>query len=198
MNLFLYIPAHSAHTPSTTKSLIYNLLRTYKRQNPEKNDFHNMGRLLFQRLHDRGHDYKNLKQLFKEILQKLNNQPIKQHTHDTNKSKTNTIQDNNLYLHLQYHPRGLSRRTIQATYAQTCTPNEEDTFKNLPKPHTDKTMKINKLTVAYSRPKNLRDIICPTTLQEYGNINVANISNKILSTSLPARRLDQQSHRLQV
>ena len=81
---FQNITAHSSHIPSTTKSLFYNLLQTYKRQNKNREDFHKMGQLLFQQLQDRGHEYK-FKLLFKESPEKINRQQpttIKQEEHN--------------------------------------------------------------------------------------------------------------------
>ena len=46
MNLFLYIPNHSAHPTNTIQSLIYGLLQTYKRQNPNPLHFRNLTKLL--------------------------------------------------------------------------------------------------------------------------------------------------------
>lgn len=38
-------------------------------------------------------------------------------------------------------------------------------------------MKIKQLTIAYSRPKNLCDLLNPTTLRETDAINVAKVMN---------------------
>ena len=56
MNLFLYIPHHSAHTPGLLKSLAYGLISTYKRQNSSDHDFQSNVGKLFKRLLARGYD----------------------------------------------------------------------------------------------------------------------------------------------
>ena len=116
MNLFLYTPPHSAHPSNTTKSLIYSLLKTYQRQNPNLHDFHNMSKLLFQRLKLRGHKHHNLKTFFKDALTKLTSPYSRYLTQKTTNitlppphSSTYPSPRNNLYLHLQYHPKGISR-----------------------------------------------------------------------------------------
>ena len=72
MNLFLYIPKHSAHPKHSVKSLIFGLLKTYKRQNPTSQDFQNMSIQLFKRLRARGHQHYDLKEIFKDTLNKIN------------------------------------------------------------------------------------------------------------------------------
>ena len=202
MNLFLYIPPHSAHPKNTIKSLIYGLLKTYQRQNPDSNDFQNMSKLLFKRLRARGHQHHNLKQIFTTTLQKLNSQhntSAPQHNHHSHKTHTpeKRNHNNSLFFHLQYHPKGISRRTIQQTYQNCCNSTSDDTpdtpyennsclssnsnsntssFESLPNQETGGVMKIDNLTVAYSRPKNLRDLLCPSTLLEFPNTSVKEIS----------------------
>ena len=68
MNLFLYIPTHSAHPKNTVKSLIYGLLHTYKRQNPNQKDFIQLANLLFKRLKVRGHQTNDLITNVKDAL----------------------------------------------------------------------------------------------------------------------------------
>ena len=43
--------------------------------------------------------------------------------------------------------------------------------------YSGKSMKINRLTVAYSRPKNLRDLLCPSKLAETDDVHVAKYIN---------------------
>ena len=55
MNLYLYIPNHSASPPGLLKSLVYGLLSTYKRQNSDDKDFRFIVGKLFERLIARGY-----------------------------------------------------------------------------------------------------------------------------------------------
>ena len=48
-NLFLYIPAHSAHPPMLIKGLVYGFLETYWHQNTYRSDYTKMTKLLFKR-----------------------------------------------------------------------------------------------------------------------------------------------------
>ena len=195
MNLFLYIPRHSAHPINTTKSLIYSLLKTYKRQNPHPQDFINISRLFFKRLRARGYAHKDLVTHFKYALSRLHHFPYNnlsplntpsQSLLPLKNNKQKQDPDNTLFFHLQYHPKGVSRRQIQHAYHTTCenrstntpTPDEEG-FNNMLNTATSQRMMIDNLTVAYSRPKNLQDILCPSTLKEYDNITVSSISTTL-------------------
>ena len=71
MNLFLYIPALSAHPPGLLKSLIYGLLETYWRQNSHSRDYTKFSQLLHKRLLARGHDLKAINLLFTEAAIKI-------------------------------------------------------------------------------------------------------------------------------
>ena len=179
MCLFLYIPGHSAHSPNTIKSMIYSLLKTYKRQNPNPTDFTNISKLLFKRLVVRGHSYQTLKTIFKDSLRKIKTTP--QNTSKKRKlqqqqiTKDDPYQSSRVFFHLKYHPRGLPRRQIQQTYMNCCTTNNPDNetgFDNMVNPDTDGKMKIKQFTIAYSRPKNIRDLLCPSTLYETDDISV--------------------------
>ena len=71
MNLFLYIPEHSAHPPGLIKSLITGLLETYWRHNSQKKDFISTARLLYERLLVRGHSPNKLKIMFTKAAERL-------------------------------------------------------------------------------------------------------------------------------
>ena len=86
-----------------------------------------------------------------------------------NKKSTSTSHQNRLFFHLPYHPRDISCQKIRNIYDDTCQP----TLQCLHNDETDGTMHINKFIIAYSRPSNLRDILCPSTLVETDDIKVS-------------------------
>ena len=71
MNLYLYIPPHSAHPPGTIKGMVYGLLRRYYEQNSLREDFLNIMSLLFRRLVERGWDPKFLQDLFLSSYERI-------------------------------------------------------------------------------------------------------------------------------
>jgi hypothetical protein len=81
LNLFLYIPGHSAHPPGVLKSLIFGLVSTYKRQNSNTIDFQDNVKKLFRQLLSRGHTYKNIYPIFMEAAKCVDAKLSKQHRH---------------------------------------------------------------------------------------------------------------------
>ena len=182
MNLFLYIPPHSAHPPGLMKSLVFGLLQTYFRQNSNYSDFLKMTTLLFQRLINRGHLHNNLVELFTSAIESIEsnaNDPF------VNPPPT-TSSENRLFLHTPYHPRDISRKQFRNIYESTCESSDSNcNFKFLLNSKTQDHMTIDKLTVAYSRPKNLRDLLVPSTLQETDDINVSKFVKPFASPTPP-------------
>ena len=174
MNLYLYIPPHSAHPPGLTKSLIYSLLLTYYKQNSIYTDFLHMANLLFQRFANKGHTHDALSTYFIAAIEKIEqteNDPFLQ----TPPPAQTSDPDNRIFFHLPFHPHDISRKEIRDVYESTC---ESDTssngnFKCFFNKKNQDFMKINTLTVAYSRPQNIRDHLCPSTLRETENIKVS-------------------------
>jgi hypothetical protein len=182
MNLFLYIPAHSAHPPGVLKSLIYGLIKTYQRQNSRVEDFKHNIRLLFGRLIARGHKYNDIITIFQEAAktsdEKTEEKHRKQPQYKNNKQSTKSGKQDTykgVFFHLPYHPRDITRNNIQQIYSKTCD-NEDnlgESFRRMKNPNGGGTMKIEKLTVAYSRGKNIRDVLCKTTLKSTETCSVS-------------------------
>jgi hypothetical protein len=138
LNLYLYIPPRSAHPPSCLKGLISGELRRYWLQNSCE-DFKTFAARFMERLVDRGHLIQDLAPLFLNAAATL-----------TNNSQPNQPKENNsiLYIHWTYHPHGLQRKDIRAAYNSTLKP----------------LLDYDKMTVAISRPRNLRDELTKTKL----------------------------------
>jgi hypothetical protein len=79
-----------------------------------------------------------------------------------------------LFFHLPYHPQDISRKQIQEIYMKTCErkDNLSESFTRMTT-QSGSTMRITKLTVAYSRAKKLHDILCSSTLKDLDNCNVS-------------------------
>jgi hypothetical protein len=147
-NLHLYIPPSSAHTPGVLKSLIFGNLQRYWEQNTYVSDFTDITKQFATRLIARGYDKHTIKHLFSEAAKKLDNF-VKQ-------QKTNS---DTLYLHWLWHPRCIAKPKLRLLYKNTL--QEHSGFKNL--------------IICYSRPKNLRDSLMQTKLQEPEGKNISNL-----------------------
>jgi hypothetical protein len=103
-----------------------------------------------QRLVDRGHTLENLVPIITQAAQTL-----EMHNVTNNDSQ----KPNTLYIHWQHHPDGLQRRDIRRIYDKIL------------KPHVP----YDKMQIAISRPKNLRDILTRAALQMPENYTVDNL-----------------------
>jgi hypothetical protein len=173
MNLFLYIPHHSSHPPGLMKSLIFGLLLTYFLQNSYIEDFYEMVRLLHSRLIARSHKSEDINDIFLEATKSIEERydPL------VDKKKPDTedsTSDDVIFFHIPYHPRDISRQKIRDIYERTCeNPPNGYSFKRMQNEMTGSDMKINRLTIAYSRPQSLRDLLCPSKLAETNDVYVS-------------------------
>ena len=165
-NLYLYLPPHSGHPPGTIRSLVFGLLKKYWAQNTDPDDFRKITTSLFERLQRRGHNPTKLRTIFTQAAAKLERQrphPLSPlHPPNPSSNPTNTI-----FLKWRYHPNDISRSTLRNIYHQNCensTPNAPNGFKRL-ETHRNSTMTIDKLTIAYTRDRNLRDLLIPSRLR---------------------------------
>ena len=173
MNFFLYIPAHSSHPSGLIKSLVFGLLETYWRQNSFTQDYITMTELLFKRLLNRGYNASDISPIFNEAAFKINAKDCRSYTPSTTRSSKVSLSEKKIFFHYECHKRDVSRKNIRDAYDLTCNTPDEDgnSFHSHPTPHGEK-FSITKLTVAYSRPKNLRDKLVPSTLFEIPTCNV--------------------------
>ena len=182
-NLFLYIPLHSAHPPGVTKSIIFSLLQSYWQQNLDIKDYTKMITLLRQRLIARGHQPSSIDPVFRECGLHLRRK-MNMLNAATTSSETDTIQTR-LFFHIPFHPRDISRIKLQSLYQTHCnTPDERgESFCTGFKNQKGQQMKIDKLTIAYSRPKNLQDLLNPTTLLPPPETSISTICENIHRSS---------------
>jgi len=138
-NLHLYIPPSSAHPPGVLRSLIFGNLQRYWKQNTYVADFVDIAKQFANRLIARGYEKRNIEQIFTEAAKKLDNF-----------AKTRRADDDTLYLHWTWHPRCISKPKLRLLYKNIL--KERSGFKNL--------------IICYSRPKNLRDSLMKTKLNE--------------------------------
>ncbi|KAF0706474.1 hypothetical protein AaE_014092 [Aphanomyces astaci] len=138
LNLYLYIPASSAHPPGVLKGLVYGLFKKYRKQNPDNNDFKNIIELLFTRLLYRGYPKTLLKRLFRQAM---------------TESKTTRPQSSQIFFKVPFDPNGPKSNELKRILL---APQFESGFKKCG---------IDQMTICFLRPKNLKQHLCPTTLR---------------------------------
>ncbi len=139
LNLYLYIPPRSAHPYSCLKGLIKGELNRYWLQN-QPADFQDLVTQFLIQLYNRGHTIEQLSPIFSRAAS-----PVESNQH---RSQNKVENDDTLYLHWEHHPNGLQRKTLRQIYNTILHP--VNPFHNM--------------TVAVSRPKNLRDVLTKAAL----------------------------------
>ena len=132
-----------------------------------------MTELLLKRLLNRGYKARDISPIFNEAALKINAKDCHYFKHSTSSSSKSSLSEKRIFFHYEYHKRDVSRKYIRDAYNLTCNTPDEDgnSFESHPTPHGEE-FSIKKLTVAYSRPKNLRDKLVPSTLFETPTCNV--------------------------
>jgi len=154
MNLYLYISPSSAHPYSCFKGLITGEIIRYWQQNTNEEDFIEITSKFIQRLINRGHQIETLIPIFRTVASSIDRHSL--HIRNENHNDNN---DNTLYLHWEYHPQDITKNQIREAYNKTLKGHDN----------------FNNMRIAVSRPKNLRDILCHTKLQEHNGTNVSDI-----------------------
>eukprot|EP00804_Cyclotella_cryptica_P014636 CCRYP_012684-RC/>CCRYP_012684-RC protein AED:0.41 eAED:0.41 QI:0/-1/0/1/-1/0/1/0/217 len=172
-NLYLYLPPHSSHPRGPLQSLIFgNILRIH-RLCSTPNEIQKHSRAFFRRLINRGHNSSTITPIFHKATH--NARAYMQRTPDDHTHRQHTLQtktDTTIFFRLKYHPQDPTARDIQQAWQTTIASPPNDV------PLTQLTnvdgfsMPIQSLTIAYSRPLNLRN-----------QFSVRNIENRGLTVS---------------
>jgi hypothetical protein len=168
LNLYLYIPAHSAHPPGCLKGIIFGEIRRYWNQNSDTKDYIHIAGQFYKRLLARGFRSKQIKTLFLEAAA---------HLERTDDKKTDEDRTRPLCFHWVHHPNDISRQVIQQAYSDTCAA----TLKAAPT-KDKRPLNITRMIVLYSRPKNLSDYLCRTVLKEQPGNRVSDHIKRLGST----------------
>ncbi len=159
LNLYLYLPPHSAHPPGVLTGLIYGMIRRAYRLTTDPVDCRKYLSQFFTRLRYRGYPEQTLLPLFQAGLDNRLKPPR------SSKKIANTPNDT-LFLHVPYHPANPPSRKIQESfrdvmlYPKAATPLHQITNLNEGTP-----CGLKKLIIAYHRPPNLANLLCPRKLE---------------------------------
>ena len=148
MNLYQYIPPTSAHPPGMMKGIIYGLMRNYYLQNTKESDYNDMAVKLFERHVARGWNRAEMKGFILSADAKLRTQPLTVAAPEPLSNKER------LFVHLEYHPNDISKHKVRLLYDTYCKQIFED------------VLDIKQTTVAYSRPKNIRELVTKAKLHQ--------------------------------
>ena len=161
-NLYLYLPPLSSHPSNCIKGTIFGMIRRYWWLIDDNKKRIQSVNLFYKRLLRRGYVESFLTPIFNNGIQKAK-------LDTTNNSIDNTIDtdDNNnmesaVFLHLKYNPADPPSQDIQKIFKETML-NENQDCKSLPNilNSTGVQMGIDKLVVAYSKQKNIKNLVSP-------------------------------------
>jgi hypothetical protein len=162
MNLHLYIPPNSAHSPGVLKSLIFGNVFRYWLQNSHTSDFVQVTTDFYRHLLNRGWKQEVLTPLFTQAADEITTRATKSSAPSSSARRTDERQ---LFLHWEYHPRDISRYDIRSVYNDILAPV-------LAAP----PLGIQRLTIAYKNPPNLRRLLSRTQLNEPAGHRVSSLA----------------------
>ena len=154
MNLHLYLPGPSAHPLGCLKGTIFGLLCCYREQNTLHSDYLHFATTLYRHLLARSHRSEDILPIFLQAHRKI----LAPTSHPTQQPTTPTLalpptNERRLFLHFKFHPNDIPRSTIRRLYDKHCAPFE-------------RKLRIKRPTIAYSRPRNIRDHVSQAKLHE--------------------------------
>jgi len=151
MNLYQFLPPHSAHPPATLKGMVYSLMKTYFYQNTHQRDYEREVIFLFNHLIARGWSKQSLKDHMLKADKSIRQSP---------QARTASISDSDrdrVFFHIPYHPYDIPRKEIRRLYDQHCANN------------FSRHLGIMDFTIAYSRHKNLKELLTRAELHQAPN-----------------------------
>ena len=156
LNLYLYLPPHSCHSPSMTRGIITGMIIRIIRLTSDVSQIQPYIQQFYDRLIIRGFSPSTLRPLFQSSINTLSQQH-----HQQLITAPTTLSDNNgrFYLHVRYHPKLLPARSIQKEFSTNIIqPANEPTVQTLVN-HRYAPLPPHTLTVAYHRPHNLGNLL---------------------------------------
>jgi len=157
LNLYLYIPPHSAHPPGVLKGLVSgNTLRIYALCS-EQSDIDNRIRQFYRRLLVRGYQRDKLVPAFTKGISRAKAFIARGCTQSSPIVLSNE-EEKRVFFHLQYHPSDPSSRRIQRLWRHHVLQPSWERPLWLLKNDNGHPIGVRQLCVAYSRPPNLGNL----------------------------------------
>jgi hypothetical protein len=166
MNRYLYIPPTSAHSPSILYGLIFGTMHRYFWQNSDPLRFKHFADCFFRHLLQRGHSWDSLAPLFASAAEQVDRStmPIPQVAGLPNERNNN----NDVFLHLPYHPQDVGRHEPQQIFKSTCA----DAFSSARTP-LGNPAGLDRMVIAYSRAPNISNLVRRNRLGPAVNTHVS-------------------------
>jgi hypothetical protein len=175
LNLYLYLPPHSAHPPGVLKGLIFGMLLRINTLTTNPNARTAYIHRFYQRLLARGYSKSQLLPLFDSAISHANKK-----CQQSNATTTSPI-----YFHLPFHPSDPSSKQLQYLFRTILL--EPPGEPALPRLQNKKRAPsgIERMVVAYHRPRNLGNVLTSRRLKTpSASLSVSGIISEISRQSV--------------
>lgn len=162
LNLYLYLPPNSAHTPGVLRGFVIGMLLRIFRLTTDKDRISEDVNRFYTRLIARGFYPELLKTMFHEVLTRI---MIRLQQHTTTRNNTSlSIQDDRqdskpLLLHLKYHPQDPSSKRIQQLFRDIVSQPANMRALSMIETRHGNACEFNRLIIAFSRHPNLAELL---------------------------------------
>ena len=167
LNLYLYLPPHSAHAGGVLSGLVYGMIYRIYRLTSEQDQCQNHINKLFCRLRARGHTRESLQPLFEKAIFRVltrGGTEVEDRLSDT------------LFLHLHFNPGDLSSRVIQRLFRLLIAEPPNKLPISVLENHKGVALGFRRLTVAYHSHRNIGSLLSPRRLRSPGTDNDEQVS----------------------
>ena len=165
MNLYLYLPHHSACPPGALWGIIFRILKKVLGTKQQEVGLHWIFKKLFHSLMERGHPTSTLWTLFKDAYAL----PV-QEANRKRRTIPTSEKVQNIFLHWKFHPNEILLHDTCNRYKKTWnTPNaaqDKSTRTQFSTTIGTHVTNIKQVIIAYSRPQNLRGLITLSRLHK--------------------------------
>jgi hypothetical protein len=153
MNLYLYLPPHSAHPPGILRGLIIGMIKRIYRLTTTYADQQDSIHIFFRRLVARGYRPETLRPIFSDAILRASTE---------NATPTESIWfEKRIFLHLPYNPKDVPSKCLQRVFRSTLLqPTGEPPLPCMLN-HQEAPIRTNRMIVAYHRPHNLKNLLFP-------------------------------------
>lgn len=160
LNLYLYIPPHSTHPPGVLNGLVMGNVMRIHTLCSDQPDRHAKMQQFFLRLLARGYKHDILVPLFSHAIRNAEAYVRRGGCRQTPTIEdTKALQQRRVFFHVQYHPKNPRSSTIQRLWHNYLRePTWKIPLRSL-RNHKKTPILIDQLTVAYSRPPNLGNLL---------------------------------------
>jgi hypothetical protein len=156
MNLYLYLPSHSAHPPGILKGLVFGMILRIYRLSSDLALATKACNRFFQRLTARGYSISELNAMASKV--------------NTNALLRSIREDSpSLYLHLPYNPADPPSQSLQQIFRSVLRCSDDSCLSKI-RNKRGLPFGIRRLTIAYSRPPNLGNLFSPRKLHGTGTL----------------------------